>query len=78
MFNLFFNLANFYYVILPGGAISLICYRKYKKTHSRALLNCLPGVFTSLGLLGTFVSICLSLGGIQDVAPELIDHTGKR
>lgn len=77
MFNLFFNLANFYYVILPGGVISLICYRKYKKTHSRALLNCLPGVFTSLGLLGTFVSICLSLGGIQDVTPELIDHTGK-
>lgn len=77
MLELLLNIENFYFVILPGGLISLICYLKYRKTRSRALLNCLPGVFTSLGLLGTFYAICKSLGGIEQISPELIDNTGK-
>lgn len=50
-------------VPIVGGAISIWNYKKYKKTLSRPLLTSLPGVFTSLGLLGTFVSICVTLNG---------------
>lgn len=39
----------------------------YRFTKSRQLLNSLPGLFTSLGLLGTFVAICNSLGGIDSM-----------
>lgn len=39
-------------------------YKKYN--HARSVLNCLPGLFTSLGLLGTFVAICNSLGDINE------------
>lgn len=37
----------------------------YYCNKSRQLLNSLPGLFTSLGLLGTFVAICNSLGDIN-------------
>lgn len=37
----------------------------YYFNRSRQLLNSLPGLFTSLGLLGTFVAICNSLGDIN-------------
>lgn len=50
-------------VPLVGGAISICNYKRYKKTLSRPLLTTLPGVFTSLGLLGTFISICVTLDG---------------
>ena len=50
-------------VPLVGGAISICNYKRYKKTLSRPLLTSLPGVFTSLGLLGTFISICVTLDG---------------
>ena len=76
MLDLIFNWGNFL-VLLVGGAISFICYEQYKKTHSRALLNCLPGVFTSLGLLGTFLAICISLNGLGGNEVEVIDNTGK-
>lgn len=64
-------------VLLIGLPIAYVCYSKYKITKSRALLNCLPGVFTSLGLLGTFLSICLSLNGLGQEAVEAVDNTGK-
>lgn len=43
----------------------------YRKTKSRNLLTSMPGLFTSLGILGTFCAICYSLAGIskQDSAP---------
>lgn len=50
----------------------------YKINRSRQLLNSLPGLFTSLGLLGTFVAICNSLGDIPDnleintIIPKLV------
>ena len=43
----------------------------YRKTKSRQLLNSLPGLFTSLGLLGTFVAICNSLGTISEDTLEI-------
>ena len=61
-------------VLLIGGGISWWFYNAYKKTRSRALLNSLPGVFTSLGLLCTFISICASLYNI-DI--NIADDTGK-
>lgn len=47
--------------LIIGGIFSWIYY----KNRSRQLLNSLPGLFTSLGLLGTFVAICNSLGDIN-------------
>ena len=43
----------------------------YKRNKSRQLLNSLPGLFTSLGLLGTFVAICNSLGEIDQETLEI-------
>ena len=43
----------------------------YDKTKSRQLLNSLPGIFTSVGLFWTFVSICISLGGYATGAKNL-------
>lgn len=60
-----------------GLIASIVCNNKYKKTKSRALLNCVPGIFTSLGLLGTFCAICWSLYGLGDAPTEAIDQTGK-
>ena len=76
MLDLIFNWGNG--LVLTGGtAIAIFCYKEYEKTHSRALLNCLPGVFTSLGLLGTFLAICFSLNGLGGNEVEVIDNTGK-
>ena len=76
MFDSIFNWGN-YLVLLGGTTISIFCSCWYKKTHSRALLSCLPGVFTSLGLLGTFLAICISLNGLGSEEIEVIDNTGK-
>ena len=59
-----FNLYNLG-VIAIGGGISYWFYQEYKRTKSRPLLTSLPGIFTSLGLLGTFLSIVISLSGIK-------------
>lgn len=76
MLELIFNLPNIV-VLLGGGGAWWLCNKKYRETKSRPLLNCLPGVFTSLGLLGTFFSICYSLNGLGGVSAEVMDNTGK-
>lgn len=76
MLDLIFNWGNGL-VVAGGTAIAMFCFKEYKKTHSRALLNCLPGVFTSLGLLGTFLAICISLNGLGGNEVEVVDNTGK-
>ena len=53
-------------VFLISFIIAIIFYWIYRKNKSRQLLNSLPGLFTSLGLLGTFVAICNSLGTISE------------
>lgn len=58
-------------VLLLSIVIAFIFYKViYKQTKSRQLLNSLPGLFTSLGLLGTFVAICNSLGNIHEDSLE--------
>ena len=76
MIQLIFNIPNFI-VIFVGGGISWCFYQEYKKTKSHALLNSLPGVFTSLGLLGTFWSICFSLYDIGASTNQDVENTGK-
>lgn len=61
----FFNKGNLW-VLFIGVLISLCCRIIYKATASRPLLSCLPGVWTSLGLLGTFFFICYSLHGLPE------------
>ncbi len=51
------------------AVIFFVIYYTYHK--SRQLLNSLPGLFTSLGLLGTFVAICNSLGDINQDTLEI-------
>lgn len=76
MLELVFNIPNIL-VVAGGGYAWYKCNNRYEVTRSRALLNCLPGVFTSLGLLGTFWSICFSLYGLGSAQSEIVDNTGK-
>ena len=77
MLHLIFNIYNIL-VLAIGGFIAYKCIKNYERTKSRPLLNSMPGVFTSLGILGTFLSICVSLNNIQvqvaisDIINELI------
>lgn len=52
-------------VFVISALIAAVFVWIYIRNKSRQLLNSLPGLFTSLGLLGTFVAICNSLGDIN-------------
>lgn len=69
--------ANWWNAIILSAdiIIFLVFHNNYKKTHSRNLLTALPGLFTSLGILGTFGAICYSLAGIS-VDPEMASNVG--
>jgi len=56
-------------IVLFGGLYvwKKVILKKYKETHSQQLLNSVPNIFTSLGILFTFVSICYSLSGVSSV-----------
>ena len=72
------NLFSGWGVLIGGLLIAAIFYWHYTKTKSRQLLNSLPGIFTSMGLLGTFCAICYSLGSeIQSMPTEIVDNVGK-
>lgn len=58
-------------VFIASVVIAVIFGFIYYKNRSRQLLNSLPGLFTSLGLLGTFVAICNSLGDINQDSLEI-------
>lgn len=60
-----FNIYNLI-VVFGGGIIAYILWTVYKRTRSRPLLNSIPGIFTSLGLFGTFMSIVFALGNIKE------------
>lgn len=60
-----FNIYN-YIVFFGGGIITIILCLVYSRTQSRPLLNSIPGIFTSLGLFGTFMSIVFALGNIKE------------
>lgn len=53
-------------VLILGFIITSYIRKQYKKSHSRQLLTFCPNVWTSLGILGTFVSIVISLGSTTD------------
>ena len=57
--------------VIASVVITVIFGLIYYKNRSRQLLNSLPGLFTSLGLLGTFVAICNSLGDINQDSLEI-------
>ena len=57
----FYNAA----VLSIGGCFTYWFKNIYTRTKSRQLLNALPGLWTSLGILGTFIAICISLGEIS-------------
>lgn len=64
-------------VILSIDIIVIIVFiLSYRKTRSRSLLTSMPGLFTSLGILGTFGAICFSLAGIS-AEPETVSNVGK-
>lgn len=74
MIDLIFNWPN-YVVFAIGFILTLWQKMRYNETKSKPLLTCLPGIWTSLGLLGTFVAICWSLHGLPP--SEIIDNTGR-
>lgn len=64
-------------VILSIDIIVIIVFViSYQKTKSRNLLTSMPGLFTSLGILGTFGAICFSLAGIS-AEPDTVSNVGK-
>lgn len=71
MKNVIFDIVSNVLVVAIGASVWYWNKEKYQGTKSRALLNCIPGVFTSLGLLGTFCAIYISL---RDITQE---DTGK-
>ena len=63
--------------ILTVDIIVLVWYLvRYRQTKNRNLLTSMPGLFTSLGILGTFGAICSSLAGIS-ASPEVVSNVGK-
>lgn len=72
MLDLILNWWNFV-VLGIGLCATKWCNNKYEETKSRPLLTSLPGVWTSLGLLGTFCAICWSLHGLDNIQ-EAVDN----
>lgn len=56
--------------------VVMIFLYHYNKTKSRNLLTSMPGLFTSLGILGTFGAICYSLAGIASEAAAPAPEVG--
>lgn len=54
------------WIMLALGLITtIVFFLSYRKNHSRTLLSYVPNVWTSLGILGTFISIVYALGKIK-------------
>ena len=70
--------ANWYNAgVLSLDLIVIIVFlKRYLITRNRNLLTSMPGLFTSLGILGTFCAICYSLAGISS-EPDTISNVGK-
>lgn len=53
--------------IVAGLCVTILFYHRYYNVYkSQQLLNSLPGIWTSLGLLFTFVAICSSMQELQN------------
>lgn len=67
LINTLSYLLDFYGVLIASLGLAILAYTFYFKYHkSRTFINALPGLFTSLGVLGTFVAIYSSLSEIDD------------
>ena len=68
MFNIpIFQNAYDWITIVVGLTVTAIFYHRYFNVYkSQQLLNSLPGIWTSLGLLFTFVAICSSMQELQN------------
>ena len=68
MFNIpLFQNAYDWITIVVGLTVTVIFYHRYFNVYkSQQLLNSLPGIWTSLGLLFTFVAICSSMQELQN------------
>ena len=51
-------------VLVVGLTLTLWLSRKYNKTRYVAFISAIPSIWTSLGILGTFGSIYVSLAGL--------------
>lgn len=60
-------------MLLFALSILIIVCPLYLKTKSRTLLNSLPGIFTSLGILFTFAAICMSLSEIEEKGFNIVN-----
>ena len=56
--------------------VVMVFLYRYDKTKSRNLLTSMPGLFTSLGIFGTFGAICSSLAGIASEAAVTVPKVG--
>jgi len=52
-------------IAILGIAFSVLIFLQYRKNMSRELIGIIPSVWTSLGILGTFVALVFSLKGLD-------------
>lgn len=85
MFSIPLFQSKYDWITMIGGLIVTIWfYKRYFNVYkSQQLLNSLPGIWTSLGLLFTFVAICESMQELQNVPSpdsvegEVLKHVGS-
>ena len=75
MIEWIFNHLNWSVIIL--GTLFTVCLFAYYylRNDSKSVLSYVPNIWTSLGILGTFVSIVVSLKDMSFTSPELPDVT---
>ena len=86
MFNIpIFQNAYDWITIVVGLTVTAIFYHRYFNVYkSQQLLNSLPGIWTSLGLLFTFIAICSSMQELQNtpsiesIEGEVLKKVGDR
>lgn len=78
MLNIPLFKSEFDWITICVGVIAtaIFYYLYFKKYKSQQLLNSLPGIWTSLGLLFTFVAICSSMQDLQNT-PSLDAMEGE-
>lgn len=74
----FFHSPYDWITIIVGLIVTVSFYYKYFKVYkSQQLLNSLPGIWTSLGLLFTFFAICSSMQELQNISAPIESLEGE-
>lgn len=78
MFNIpiFQNVYDWITIVVGLTVTAVFYYKYYNKFKSQQLLNSLPGIWTSLGLLFTFIAICSSMHELQNT-PSIESMEGE-